>query len=315
MLPLLIALLQVGVAAPGHAKRPVETLALIDQARALAPEFSADILLRVADSRLVNDRKWKQELIEEAFLTGGRAPLPYRQHGETQTDTRSARAVWDNKLDALSLQTRAVDLMLAIDPQRARALFEDIIFPQAPPRTCADVLRPDVSAYQAAASIFERGFTQIQRDKEDHLVFLERIAGSVQSPVHVGPTIRLILTLQLTTAQRQALAGTFAAALDRIEGADRSSVASAANLVPSDTAALRSVASLLMPALRTYLVHQLRAPRCRGAFEIRQEGMPVVLAGFNQLAKALDPAGGRYQPISAEECHPIKEEEGYVQQP
>jgi hypothetical protein len=56
-----------------------------------------------------------------------------------------------------------------------------------------------------------------------------------------------------------------------------------------------------MPALRNYIVQQLAAPRCRGAFEIREGGVPTAAADFNRLAKAVDPAAGAYRPISSDE--------------
>jgi hypothetical protein len=37
--------------------------------------------------------------------------------------------------------------MLPLDPQRARVLLEEISIPSVPPRTCKDVLSPDLSAY------------------------------------------------------------------------------------------------------------------------------------------------------------------------
>jgi hypothetical protein len=45
-------------ARPEEPKRPRETLALIDQARSLPPEFSADVLLKLAGSRFIPDAKW-----------------------------------------------------------------------------------------------------------------------------------------------------------------------------------------------------------------------------------------------------------------
>src|SRR5664279_839293 len=48
-------------------KLPPETMGLIDQARALPPEFSADTLLTLAGSRVVTQREWRLLLIEEAF--------------------------------------------------------------------------------------------------------------------------------------------------------------------------------------------------------------------------------------------------------
>lgn len=311
MLRLLVALLQLSASAPAGPARPPETLALIDQASALAPEFTADILLRLAGSRLIDDRKWKRELIEEAFRAGVQAPLPYRQDGQPLTDSRSARAVWDNGLEALTLEMRAVEAMLAIHPQRAVAMFEEIAFPRVPSLACQEVLTPDVSAYyRTAAVVFELGFTQVQRKREEHVAFLERLVSTVQSPAHVAPAMKLMLTARLTPAQRQALAASFVAALDQLNGTMRAFGASKTDLVPADTPELREVQVVLVPALRNYIVRQQSGAHCRGSFKIRAGGLPFASAAFDSLVKRLDPAGAVYQPISAEESKPGKEEDG-----
>src|SRR5581483_4328848 len=217
MLRWLAVLLQLSGTGSTSLSHPPEAAALIDRARSLPPEFSADILLRLAGSRLIRDRKWKQEVIEDAFVFGAHAQLPYLQHGESSSDTRSARAVSDNGLDTLTLQTRAVEAMLALDHQRAAAMFDEIALPRVPPLACTDVLIPDLSAYYRTATVvFERGFTKAQREKEEDVAFLDRIAGAVQSPPQVAPALKLILTAKLSDEQRLALAGRFAAALGQV---------------------------------------------------------------------------------------------------
>ncbi len=59
-------------------KRPLDTLALVDQARGLPPEFGADLLLKLAASPVIGEVAWKRELIEEAFTAGKQAQLPFR---------------------------------------------------------------------------------------------------------------------------------------------------------------------------------------------------------------------------------------------
>ena len=60
---------------------PPEFQALADRARGLPPEFTADVLLRLAVSPQVTDAKWKRGLIEDAFLSAAGAPQPYRLRG------------------------------------------------------------------------------------------------------------------------------------------------------------------------------------------------------------------------------------------
>src|ERR1700675_3425383 len=87
-------------------KRPPEALALVDQARALPPEFRADTLLRLAGSSLVTEASWKQELIEEAYWSGSHAPLPYTQRADGRSDSVATNAVRANRLEGVTLQTR-----------------------------------------------------------------------------------------------------------------------------------------------------------------------------------------------------------------
>src|SRR6187402_1327428 len=129
---LLVLLAASRVAAQDLPPLPSDTARLIDEARSLPPEFSADILLRLADSRIIEDRAWKRQLIEEAFKVGVRASLPYRKTGEATTDSRASRAYWDNGLESLTLQTRAVQAILSLDSQRARIMFEEIPNPEVP---------------------------------------------------------------------------------------------------------------------------------------------------------------------------------------
>jgi hypothetical protein len=91
--------------------------ALVEQARTLPPEFSADTLLRLAGSQLVTDKTWQKELIDEAYWSGRRAPLPYQQWADRQ-DSLPTRQVRANRLETLTLQTRAIEAMLALDPER-----------------------------------------------------------------------------------------------------------------------------------------------------------------------------------------------------
>src|SRR6266436_213377 len=105
MLALIFTLLQVlSTQASVQPQRPLEVLALVDQARALPPEFRADTLLRLSESSLITETSWKQELIEEAFWSGAHAPLPYLQWADQRSDSVATNAVLANRLEALTLQ-------------------------------------------------------------------------------------------------------------------------------------------------------------------------------------------------------------------
>jgi len=78
---------------------------------------------------------------------------------EVDPETRSANraASLNLKMDALSLQSRAVEEMLGIDPIRARELFAQMTAPAIVPASCEDSLLPDVSPYYEALTAVVEG--------------------------------------------------------------------------------------------------------------------------------------------------------------
>src|SRR5450759_1492864 len=107
------AVLLLAVHVPETAKRPVEIGALVDRARGVPAEFTADALLRLADSKAVRGSEWKKELIEEAFAAAARAQHRTERIGEYLTDSRYGPAALGvgTGLDTISLQARAVSAM------------------------------------------------------------------------------------------------------------------------------------------------------------------------------------------------------------
>src|SRR5262249_23786837 len=152
MLGLLLLPLFQTQAAASPPKRPPDLLALTDQARALPPQFCADVLLRLVATGRIREQKWKRELIEEAFRSGAHAQLPYRRRGGIHTDNRQSHEAWENDLEALTLQSRAVQAMVPIDPLRARAMFDEIAFPELPNPECKQALTPELDIYYLAAT-------------------------------------------------------------------------------------------------------------------------------------------------------------------
>src|SRR5260370_23698429 len=130
MRPILVLVLA-GVLQAEPPKLPEPYRSLVDLAQATPPEFGADAMLRVAESGKIKDRDAVRDLIEQAFQMAAAASFRVRMRGlpGTITDTRSGvlSQAYDLKLDALSLQTRAVRDMLAIDKAKARHLFRDIL--------------------------------------------------------------------------------------------------------------------------------------------------------------------------------------------
>ncbi len=286
-------------------------MGLIDQARALPPEFSADTLLTLAGSRLIGEREWKLQLIEDAFSTAAQAQLPYPFVCHTAVDVIQCQETGGIKggINALGIQTRAIEAMLALNQQRALAMFQEMTPPKVSSVTCQDVVTPDVSAYhQTAAKVFELGFTPKQREKEDDLRLLETVIASMQSPADVTPVLQMLFAVKVTADQRKALVTRFAAVLDGVSGSDRVFNLTEWALVP---AAFREAleVTMFLPALRSYIVRQIGGPRC--SEHIKPGKLPQSATNFNTLAAKLDPAALLYKPISEDEAKPLKDDGAY----
>src|SRR5215203_3933611 len=93
---------------------------LLDRVRAVAPEFSADFILRIAgDSKLGLSKDERIELVEEAFRLGAQAQMPWPVGGRGyHTDTRPGWREFSSEtgLNSLQLQTRAIEAMRSLDP-------------------------------------------------------------------------------------------------------------------------------------------------------------------------------------------------------
>ena len=82
--------------------------------------------------------------------------MPFKRRSVSHTDTRPSHEAWDHGLEALTLQTRAVEAMIALDPLRARAMYEEMVLPDLPNPTCDQVLTPNVDGlYETALKVFD----------------------------------------------------------------------------------------------------------------------------------------------------------------
>jgi len=307
---LLFAQVQGQVAAPP--RRPPETVALVEQARSLPQEFSADTLLRLAGSSLIQEEKWKRELIEEAFWSGAHAPLPYQQWADRQ-DSLPTRMVRANRMESLTLQSRAVEAMLPLDRSRALQLFGMMRPLKLPDPPCSEAFTPDVSIYyRVAAEVFEQGFSEKDRKDGDDVVFLKQRIAAIESPFQIAPALKAFLALKLTSEQRIALLIAFAGALDRTSGTDRAYGAFEPALVPQAISEMTETPAFVA-ALRGYIVRQARSRRC--ANNVPPGGKQrASIEQFNALVSNLDPAHDHFKPISAEEALPAGVNDSYQQQ-
>ena len=200
---------------------------LVDLSHAAPPEFGADALLRLVESGKIDDRDARRDLIQQAFSLAAAAKFPLRKRHlpGTTLDSRagSLSQAYGMKLDALSLQSRAVSDMVRVDPAEARKLIQEIPPPVFEPLSCDDALFYDVSDfYQALSAVVNSAFNRQERAKEEHVNFLLGYIGQVASPAQLVPLAQTIQSAAVTAEQREVLWARFNALVPNLQADDRS---------------------------------------------------------------------------------------------
>jgi len=208
-------------------KLPEPFRSISDLAATAPPEFTADALLRMVESGKLADRNAQREFLEHAFRLAASAKFSIRMEGlpGTTTDTASGSLsqAYALKLDALSLESRAVRDMLPLDPPRARELFGQIVKPTLAPLTCDDALVYDPSElYQALSAVVNGAFTPKEKAKEEHFNLLSDYLGQATSPSQLAPLASVIESAGVTLTQRQMLWARFNGLLESLQPDDRS---------------------------------------------------------------------------------------------
>jgi len=209
------------------AKLPGAYQSLVDLARGAPPELTADALLRIVERSKFLDKDARIELIEDAFRRAPAAKFQVRMDGlpGTTTDTASGSLsrAYALKLDALSLESRAVRDMLPLDAVKARRMFTEIARPELPALTCDDALFYDLSDYyQALSAVVNESFSPKERAKDDHLNFLSDYLGQAASPLELVPVATVIEGVSVTNQQRQGLWAHLGGLMESIQADDRS---------------------------------------------------------------------------------------------
>jgi len=294
-----------------------EEQALVNQARTLPAEFRADTLLRIADSVMVTEESKKKELIEDAFWSGSHAYLPYMQKTDGrlgQVAINSARA---NRLEALTLQSRAVRAMLPVDSGNALQLFEQISQPALPRLTCSSPSTPDVvDYYETAVLVFATSFTPKQREQEQDIALLRQLIISIDAPAQVSPALEMVFAVNITPDQRTDLLSSLGSRLEQISRSDREFGAAETELgsTLSQLKIERHDAEALVAALRSYIVRHVGGHRCTD--NIPSAGKLASSAEqFNALVDKIDPGRTRYKRISLDEAKPTGDDGTYPNAP
>jgi len=248
--------------------RDPQVEALIADARAVPPEFSADALIRLAASSQVGNAR-KIELLDEAFLRAHSARDDYRLSSlpEIPDDSRQGaqRQAYATGLSRVSLQVRAAQLMAFVDPRRGRELFEWIDLNVAPP-TCDGPLVPAVDEYYTALSLLAR--TTFGSNRAEGLWFLEFYLWRAHLPSEVPAVARAVQRFRPHPDEAAYLEGVVRMILQG-GTTDARGFSNASLDIVSRMADLEKAHKVIgvpgwdvMVSLRDYLMAQLKGPRC-----------------------------------------------------
>jgi hypothetical protein len=163
---------------------------IFELALAAPPEFAADALLRLTTTPGIRNRQLKRALIEQALQLAAQAHEPYCRLALDPGDSREAvvAAAAPFKLDALSLQSRAVEAMARVDAKAALAMFSAIPHPKLSPVPCDQPLIPLVQEYYQAAG----AVASTIGDANGRTSFLSAVISGMTSTVEITPAAGLV---------------------------------------------------------------------------------------------------------------------------
>jgi hypothetical protein len=255
------------------AKTPQRLQVLIDQARALPPEFAADALLRLAAASEIS-APTRRELLIEAFEVASRSKysVPERSLPGYEVDTPDGylSSAFALGLDELSLQCRAVEGLAELDPVEAFRRFEQVQSTRIPPSSCDRRLVPDLTPFYKVPPRLLKALTPKQLKDGEHVKLLTRLAYAARSPAQV-PFVPPLITgaASLDNGQIQTLVGAVADSLLQMERDDLAFRVYYPDLSRNvyrlaELCARKQIAnSALLAAFRSAIVRQLSGGRCR----------------------------------------------------
>ncbi len=205
-------------------KRPLENLILLSQSA--SPEVRADLLLTIASSNLISDKKRRIELLNEAFEAASRVEEPVRKKSwATLVDTRSGfeQRAFDLQLDRLSIESRAISALIPLDSARAREMFQRVVLPKIPPLDCKDSLVPDFTAYYAmVVAIAENCFTPDEIKAQAHVQFLTEQIEAVRSVSQATAALKAVAGARLSNEEMSRVVLSLAKAFGQVSEDPRS---------------------------------------------------------------------------------------------
>jgi hypothetical protein len=272
----------------------IENLIILGQS---APaEVTGDLLLTLVSSNLVANKERKMQLIEQVFRSAAETREPVRRKSWSRlVDTRAGfkRRAFDLELDKLSMQSRAVVLMIPLDRLRARAMFEGISLPPIKPLTCEDSLGYNVeSYYMAMLSVAESCFSDDERKAEAHIQFLSDRLESVQSIPQLVSAMHMLFNAKVSREERDLLVNALTKAVGRVSTdarsfafeMDRNSFVFGSHAIIAKMDAPGVPTNQFSSAVRALLIKQMSGEVCTDVswLDHGQPTLPVEIENLNR---------------------------------
>lgn len=218
------------------------------------PEYATDAVLTAASRDPL-----RKEIYADLFELASRAALPVGR--KPYSILQSTGATF--RLDRLSLQSRIVRALSGVDPKLARELFLRMTLPAPARPGCSAEYIEDASPYAGALeAVVAATFTAAERARAKHVELYREYLDRVNTPSAL-PRFKIAAARD----QQEAIAYSFAGALDRLNVTDRVFTATintvnAAVLEGHHLNSGSAAALELAAAWKRYLVRHLTGARC-----------------------------------------------------
>lgn len=280
-------------------ERSREIAALLNDARLAAPELAVDTFLKIVESKKVTDPAWKREIVDEALRLADDVKYPVRMRPVpipdvilNNTEAYLLAIAYSQKLDRMSLKSRAIDQIVEYDRDRAKQLiFEMGGRLGLKPRTCSDTMTYEVSdIYLTVGKVAKAVFDDKQIADGQRALFVAAWVDEIESPVQIAPAIDLVRQFLTSTVERQILLTALSNALRRNFNDDRTFTSAAGwgggpgpvlgKIISAEPDLVRSDLSL---AYRDFLLRNLRDTRCKENEIKSDDALPAFVETANKM--------------------------------
>lgn len=167
---------------------PAQTSDLINRARSLAPEFAADQLLRIANSKLITDPKERKALLLEAFEYARNAERPsgvsLRKDVLLEPPVDALRTSTRLGIDRVQLMARALGPLTALDPKAATESALIVSLESSDSTPCSAWSTPEVGPF---FTLFPTLISSARGSAREAL--MAHALAQVQSPFYYAPAL------------------------------------------------------------------------------------------------------------------------------